>query len=494
MHAPEIHSATTTHRSYPQTAGSFFPPAHIQPKLTVNEPGDVYEQEADAMADRVMRMPAPVMGLPASYKPAIQRKCEECEKEEKLQRKTDLSASDFATSSAIATPAKTNTHDAFIPAHQLAQSIQMSAAPGNMIQRAVHSGTDWAGRYEFNDTACTLNYSQDWYFQFPDSMDATRRTAYMSAAESQVEGVWSHKHRLIPTAGSCPCSPDGVDVAVDLRTHNEAQRGRHGYTANVTTAPTTGLTTLPLRDMTLSDTHDTPVNMGDGVTQQRIAHEFGHALNMRDEYTGWASFWGVPGYNDRTSIMHSGDDVRPRHYQPFADIISNTVEGCTYRPAGLTSSSLVNPVARFGITSGITLDANPQFVVDLRLDRRLGNTDLLGLFTPRLGFETLMNTGSGNFMFGPTIGFDLNRFQHPIYLDVHTGLLYDPADPTRPESLNIPLSLTAGFRGSGFSGGVNYTGLVDVLGNSGYSHILGVNFMFDLPGGGPESRTPPPVP
>ncbi len=28
----------------------------FQPKLTVNAPGDEYEQEADAMADKVMRM------------------------------------------------------------------------------------------------------------------------------------------------------------------------------------------------------------------------------------------------------------------------------------------------------------------------------------------------------------------------------------------------------------------------------------------------------
>ncbi len=33
------------------------PKPFFQPKLTINPPGDVYEQEADAMADRVMRMP-----------------------------------------------------------------------------------------------------------------------------------------------------------------------------------------------------------------------------------------------------------------------------------------------------------------------------------------------------------------------------------------------------------------------------------------------------
>ena len=51
--------------------GDFFAPA-IQTKLTVNKPGDKFEQEADKMADKVMRMPAPAPP----------------EKEEKIQRTT----------------------------------------------------------------------------------------------------------------------------------------------------------------------------------------------------------------------------------------------------------------------------------------------------------------------------------------------------------------------------------------------------------------------
>lgn len=53
----------------------------IQTKLTVNRPGDEQEQEADAVADKVMRMPET---------PSIQRKCAKCEEEEEkkqLQRK-----------------------------------------------------------------------------------------------------------------------------------------------------------------------------------------------------------------------------------------------------------------------------------------------------------------------------------------------------------------------------------------------------------------------
>jgi len=35
----------------------FFSPAILQPKLKVGKPGDKYEQEADRVADQVMRMP-----------------------------------------------------------------------------------------------------------------------------------------------------------------------------------------------------------------------------------------------------------------------------------------------------------------------------------------------------------------------------------------------------------------------------------------------------
>ncbi len=63
--------------------------ANVQPKLTVNAPGDRYECEADAMADRVMRMPMgggtvrPTQGLLAS---SVQRKCAHCDQEEKMKK------------------------------------------------------------------------------------------------------------------------------------------------------------------------------------------------------------------------------------------------------------------------------------------------------------------------------------------------------------------------------------------------------------------------
>src|SRR5262245_30729456 len=54
---------------------------NIQPKLIVSVPSDPQEQEADQVADRVMRMSEP--GHVGSASIAIQRKCTQCEDEEK---------------------------------------------------------------------------------------------------------------------------------------------------------------------------------------------------------------------------------------------------------------------------------------------------------------------------------------------------------------------------------------------------------------------------
>ena len=105
-----IDRATKTHLP-PAVGGldgiSAITPARPQPvlqtKLTVNQPGDVYEQEADRVADQVMRMadPAsansdgdrgkslsPSLSLNGPDPTQVQRKCAACEEEEKqLQRK-----------------------------------------------------------------------------------------------------------------------------------------------------------------------------------------------------------------------------------------------------------------------------------------------------------------------------------------------------------------------------------------------------------------------
>lgn len=61
---------------FSQRAGFYAVPG-IQPKLTIGQPGDRFEQEADAMADQVLRMSR-------DDAHSIQRKCESCSREEGL--------------------------------------------------------------------------------------------------------------------------------------------------------------------------------------------------------------------------------------------------------------------------------------------------------------------------------------------------------------------------------------------------------------------------
>ena len=55
----------------------------LQAKLTVNQPGDAFEREADRVAAQVMRMDAPGRVRRDGSAEKVQRKCAECEEEEK---------------------------------------------------------------------------------------------------------------------------------------------------------------------------------------------------------------------------------------------------------------------------------------------------------------------------------------------------------------------------------------------------------------------------
>jgi hypothetical protein len=64
----------------------------IQPKLTIGQPDDKYEEEADQVADQVMRMPEPKGSLVNGQSPLVQRKtgcssCGEMDEEEPIQTK-----------------------------------------------------------------------------------------------------------------------------------------------------------------------------------------------------------------------------------------------------------------------------------------------------------------------------------------------------------------------------------------------------------------------
>ena len=90
----ETQAREPKHNSSPTWQLLAMRPASIQAKLTISQPGDPYEQEADNVADRVMRME--VSAATGNKSRIVQRKCDECEEEEekKVQRKEGEARSD----------------------------------------------------------------------------------------------------------------------------------------------------------------------------------------------------------------------------------------------------------------------------------------------------------------------------------------------------------------------------------------------------------------
>lgn len=112
----------------------------IQRKLTVGAPEDPYEREADAVADSVMRMPEQNF---------VQRKCNHCEEEEKVQRKP-LSAS-------ITPFIQTKSENAAAVSEGVAGSIHSSRGGGSLLDGGTQSfmssrmGSDFSNVTIHND-------------------------------------------------------------------------------------------------------------------------------------------------------------------------------------------------------------------------------------------------------------------------------------------------------------------------------------------------------
>jgi len=66
----------------------------IQPKLTINDPNDEYEKEADAIADQVMRNEKPFIQAKPLPINLIQRKCAHCEEEEKKMQRKEMNGNE----------------------------------------------------------------------------------------------------------------------------------------------------------------------------------------------------------------------------------------------------------------------------------------------------------------------------------------------------------------------------------------------------------------
>jgi len=161
--------------------GRFFGPVPaIQPKLAMGAPGDRFEQEADAAADRVVqRMEAG--GIGQAGPPALQAQCADCREEETLQRE-----------------AKAGTAGTAVP-HTVQRALGNKPGGGEPLQPALRGDMENAFTVDFSGvrihtgpTSTHLNrslnaraftYGRDVYFDSGEFSPQTRHGRHLLAHE-----------------------------------------------------------------------------------------------------------------------------------------------------------------------------------------------------------------------------------------------------------------------------------------------------------------------
>jgi hypothetical protein len=520
------------------------PSGAIRPKLRIGDVNDPLEREADRVADAVVAN-APLPPVSAAT-PRPQAKCSECAKEDEQTLRRDAAGPAAAHAPAIAQdallspgqPLDGGTRAYFEPrfgtplghlrlhtgrtadqaaaamgaraftlnddicfaageyspgtrrgrallAHEIAHTLQTGATPA--IRRKLRTGSDNHGRFSYDDSDCTFAYRQKWFFKFDASIGAAERPGLMAMAARQVHDGWSGKFKLVPSKifnfSTCEC-PQGATVAVSIDTQEGEKQGI-GIAVSVTPKvranvnPVTGSTELE-HNAKSSDFRGTKYDTG---LQYTVAHEFGHTIDLTDEYVGWTAFF-VPGIAaDVGSQLNAGNDVRPRHYQYFGDLLSRAVLGCRFSPDGIREPDRERAVFSRETLSGITIqqdglefkgaekvDPMGQF-----LDFRLSNTRLLGIFYPQLGAVKFTNSSpAGKDEFGLTAGLRLSQIAYPFEFNVRTGVAVSLLDPSR--RVTVPISFQAGLHTDRFEAGVHVTPLIDVTNFGGVQLFTGLGF------------------
>ncbi len=216
-----------------QTTGSFFTAATIQPKLEIGRPDDSYEKEADSVADKIVAGQQQIVQTKGIS--TLQRKCENCEKEEKVQAK-------FFTSSAV--QAQTKSSAAMPEMANLETQLASNRSGGEPLANAVNEklsnsfGADFSNvRLHTDANAAAMNKSlnarafthgNDIYFnqgQFnPNSKTGEHLLAHELTHVVQQGAVGNAVQRELavehpnPSAVADQLSQEQIDAAVTFNT------------------------------------------------------------------------------------------------------------------------------------------------------------------------------------------------------------------------------------------------------------------------------------
>lgn len=209
----ELQTKTTAGQTAAHTkVGPFFLP--LRPKLSINQPNDVYEQEADAVADKVVRAGEENISGNSFFLPvaAVQRKCKHCDEEEKrLQKKGTSSQSSAVLSSTESYISNLSGGKALTHRERNFFEPRMGYDFSNVRIHTDSSASRSAG--EINALAYThgnnIVFAQNQYQ--PESADGTRLMAHeLTHVVQQGNSVPKKIQRAVGSVGNCTANANGA--------------------------------------------------------------------------------------------------------------------------------------------------------------------------------------------------------------------------------------------------------------------------------------------
>jgi hypothetical protein len=308
-------------------------PARLQAKLMVNTPGDIYEQEADRIAEQVTRMPeAPRQQITSVARPLIQR--------------------DVLTST---------------PLYELQD---VGGSPQQVRTTRTMRGVTLPVSYDSATGIFTVTFRLAWIF--PHSWPDARRNDYVQRFEASVRGIWNDRFLLTETRA--PRRTAHVQIGFDnlvipqmaaeglelVQLGEPAASGRWrmdvrnltvvegvNRSRGVVHLGERSMERIPRSDADLRSTTSFSFSGTGGnrrYNQAPAPHEFGHMIGLGDEYledAGEPIPTAVRGHIN-ARIMNVGEEVTADAYAPFAAWLSE-ITSSTWRVGHRVSGSAPRP-------------------------------------------------------------------------------------------------------------------------------------------------------
>lgn len=207
--------------------------------------------------------------------------------------------------------------------------------------------TDWC-TIDLDTTAGRVFFQQRWaYTWLPAAGQATwtleEKREFHNRSDQAIWAIWSNRARL-PVSGTSEFAKRfakrGVPINLDVRW---VLAGQH-WSVKVTKVPTADFYPSQIfwntRIVDLGSNDFRPrhfSNFKTPRTQFTVAHEFGHALGNTwvlkrgDEYKG-----GSPHSKDYRSIMHTGSELRRRHFRTIIEQLNTMIPNTTFSLAAVS--------------------------------------------------------------------------------------------------------------------------------------------------------------